>query len=259
MITFKKPHEFAKMAIAGRVVAEAHAAVREAIRPGISMEELDIIADKAIRAGACIPSFLGYLGSYPAVICASPNDVIVHGIPGGYRLKSGDVVAIDVGAIHEGYHGDAAFTAVVGDVPPEVQRLVDVTEEAMWAGVSAVKHGSRVGDIAHAVEAVGRREGYGIVEGYGGHGIGRQMHEEPHIPNVGQPGRGYKLKQGMAVCIEPMFNLGSAATKVDADGWTVRTVDGSLSAHWEHTVAITPDGVTVTTVLEDAKLPVALG
>lgn len=259
MITFKKPHEFAKMAVAGRVVAAALAAVGEAIKPGVSMEELDIVADKVIRAGSCIPSFLGYQGSYPAVICASPNDVIVHGIPNGYRLKAGDIVSIDVGAIYEGYHGDAAFSAIAGEGTPEVHRLVNATEEGMWAGVAAVRHGARVGDIGHAVEAVGRREGYGIVEGYGGHGIGRQMHEEPHIPNVGQPGRGYRLKQGMAICIEPMFNLGSSGTKVDADEWTVRTVDGSLSAHWEHTVAITPDGVIVTTVLEDSKIPVSLG
>ncbi len=258
MITFKKPHEFAKMAVAGRVVAAAHEAVREAIRPGVSMEELDIIADRAIRAGGCIPSFLGYRG-YPAAICASPNDVIVHGIPGDYRVREGDLISIDVGAIFEGFHGDAAFSVIVGDGTPEVVRLNEVTEEGMWAGVAAVRHGARVGDIAHAVEVIGRREGYGIVEGYGGHGIGRQMHEEPHIPNVGAPGRGYKLKQGMAVCIEPMFNLGAAGTRVDPDMWTVRTVDGSISAHWEHTVAITPDGVVVTTVPEDAKIPVSLG
>lgn len=254
MISFKKPHEFKKMAVAGRTVALAHEAARDAAKPGVSMAELDIIVDKVIRANRCVPSFLGYRG-YPAAICASPNDVIVHGIPGDYRLVEGDILAIDVGAIFEGFHGDAAFTVAVGEVPSNVQRLIDATEEAMWAGVSAVHHGSRVGDIAHAVELVGRRGGYGIVEGYGGHGIGRQMHEEPHIPNLGEPGRGYKLKTGMAVCIEPMFNLGSAATKVDADEWTVRTVDGSLSAHWEHTVAITPDGVVVTTVV-DAQIPV---
>lgn len=256
MITFKKPHEFEKMAVAGRVVAQAHQAVRGALRPGVSMAALDIIADKAIRAGGCIPSFLGYRG-YPAAICASPNDVIVHGIPGDYRVREGDLISIDVGAIYEGFHGDAAFSAIIGDAPSQVLLLNEVTEEAMWAGIGAVRHGARVGDVAHAVEVVGRREGFGIVEGYGGHGIGRQMHEEPHIPNLGDPGRGYKLKTGMAICIEPMFNLGSAATRVDPDHWTVRTVDGSVSAHWEHTVALTPDGPMVTTLLEPA-LVVAL-
>jgi methionyl aminopeptidase len=255
VITFKKPQEFARMAVAGRVVAAAHAAVRESIRPGVSMEQLDLIADRAIRDGNCIPSFLGYRG-YPAAICASPNDVIVHGIPGDYRLREGDLISIDVGAIYEGFHGDAAFSAIVGSATAEVVKLNAVTEEAMWAGVAAVRHGARVGDVAHAVEVVGRREGYGIVEGYGGHGIGRQMHEEPHIPNVGHPGRGYKLKTGMAICIEPMFNLGSAGTRVDPDGWTVRTIDGSISAHWEHTVAITPDGVVVTTTAEEVAIAV---
>jgi methionyl aminopeptidase len=169
VITFKKPQEFARMAVAGRVVAAAHAAVRESIRPGVSMEQLDLIADRVIRDGNCIPSFLGYRG-YPAAICASPNDVIVHGIPGDYRLREGDLISIDVGAIYEGFHGDAAFSAIVGSATAEVVKLNAVTEEAMWAGVAAVRHGARVGDVAHAVEVVGRREGYGIVEGYGSGG-----------------------------------------------------------------------------------------
>ncbi len=235
------------MEVAGRAVAHAHKAVRDLIRPGVTTEELDIAADKAIRADRCVPSFLGYHG-YPAVICASPNDVIVHGIPGSYQLREGDLLAVDVGAIFEGYHGDAAFSVVVGEGSEEVERLNRVTEEALWAGIEVTVPDSRIGDVGAAVEAVGRREGYGIVEGYGGHGIGRQMHEDPHVPNLGPAGRGMKLKTGMAICIEPMFCLGAAGTKVDRDGWTVRSVDGSWSAHWEHTIALTPDGVVVTTL-----------
>lgn len=257
MITIKTPEEFEKMAVAGRCVAEVHREVAEAAKPGVSMLELDAIADKVIRAHGCVPSFLGYHG-FPGSICASPNDVIVHGIPGDYRLVEGDILSIDAGAIYEGYHGDAAFTMPIGDVDPEAKRLIDVTEEALWAGIATVRHGARVGDIGAAVAAVGERAGYGVVREYVGHGIGRQMHEEPQVPNYGRPGKGMKLRKGMAVCIEPMFNLGTWETTVDDDHWTVRTADGSLSAHWEHTVCVTPDGVVVTTVAEDAEIPVAL-
>lgn len=246
------------MRLAGRCVAAVHAAVREAAVPGVSMRELDEVAAKVIASHGCTPSFLGYHG-YPASICTSPNDIIVHGIPGDYRLADGDILSIDAGAIYQGYHGDAAFTMAIGEVSDEVQGLITATEDAMWAGIGAVKPGARVGDIGTVIEAVGRRGGYGVVREYVGHGIGRQMHEEPQIPNYGQPGKGMKLRTGMAVCIEPMFNLGSWETTVDADGWTVRTADGSLSAHWEHTVSLTPDGVVVTTVAEDAVIPVVLG
>jgi methionyl aminopeptidase len=258
MITIKSPKEFAKMAVAGRVVAQVHDEVRAAAVPGVTMIELDRIAEKVIRSHGCIPSFLGYHG-FPGSICASPNDVIVHGIPGDYRLQEGDIVSIDAGAIHEGYHGDAAFTMGIGEVPPEAKQLIDATEEGMWAGIAKVRHGARVGDIGAAVEAIGLRHGYGVVREYVGHGIGRQMHEEPQIPNYGVSGKGMKLRTGMAVCIEPMFNLGSHETMVDDDHWTVRTADGTLSAHWEHTVCITPDGVVVTTVREGAHIPVPLG
>lgn len=257
MITIKSPQEFEKMAAAGRCVAAVHEAVREAAKPGVSMLELDRIAEKVIRSHHCTPSFLGYHG-FPGSICTSPNDVIVHGIPGDYRLEEGDILSIDAGAIYEGYHGDAAFTMAIGEVPDEVQRLVDVTAEAMWAGVARVRHGARVGDIGAAISEVGERAGYGVVREYVGHGIGRQMHEEPQIPNYGTPGKGMKLRTGMAVCIEPMFNMGTWETVVDDDRWTVRTADGSLSAHWEHTVCVTPDGVVVTTAAEDAEIPVAL-
>lgn len=250
MITIKSPREFAKMAMAGRCVAATLEAVREAAKPGVSMLELDAVAARVIHANGCVPSFLGYHG-FPSSICTSPNDVVVHGVPGEYRLREGDIVSIDAGAIYEGYHGDAAFTMAIGAVPAAVTRLIEVTEKATWAGVAAARPGARVGDVGSAVATVG--DGYGIVRQYVGHGIGRQMHEEPQVPNYGSPGKGVKFRTGMAICIEPMFNLGSHQTKVDLDGWTVRTADGSLSAHWEHTVCLTPDGVVVTTVREDSR------
>ena len=258
MITIKSTREFELMTVAGRCVAEVHAAIREAAKPGVSMLELDAVSHAVLEAHDCTPSFLGYHG-FPATICASPNDVIVHGIPTDYRLEEGDILSIDSGAIYQGYHGDAAFTMAIGEVPAQVLELIETTERAMWAGIGEVKHGNRVGDIGAAVEAVGRGGGYGIVQEYVGHGIGRQMHEEPQVPNYGTPGRGMRLRKGMALCIEPMFNLGGHETRVDDDEWTVRTADGSLSAHWEHTVCITPDGPVVTTFPADAHLPVPLG
>jgi methionyl aminopeptidase len=253
MITIKSPAEFEKMEFAGRCVAAMHGAVREAIKPGVTTKELDDIAARVAEGMNCVPSFFGYGGApgaipFPGVLCTSPNDVIVHGIPGGTVLEEGDLISIDAGAIFEGYHGDAAFTVGVGDIAPQVQALIDVTEQAMWAGIAHVKHGARLGDIGAAVQAAGDRGGYGIVREYVGHGIGRAMHEEPQVPNYGRRGKGMRLRTGMAVCIEPMFNAGSPATRVDPDLWTVRTADGSLSAHWEHTVCITPDGPVVTTV-----------
>lgn len=251
MITIKSRREFAKMARAGAAVAAVHRAIRDAAKPGVSLLELDEIGAKVIADHGCTASFLGYLGTYPSTLCLSPNDVIVHGIPDGYELKSGDILSIDAGAIFEGFHGDAAFTMGIGDITPEAQRLIDTTEEAMWAGIREVRKGSRLGDIGAAVSEVGEAGGYGVVQEYVGHGIGREMHEEPQVPNYGTRGKGLKLKSGMALCIEPMFNVGGRETKVDTDGWTVRTADGSLSAHWEHTVAITPQGTQVLTAGEE--------
>ncbi len=258
MITIKSQAEFEKMFVAGRVVAEVHQEIREAVRPGVTLLHLDGIAEKIIRDRGCVPSFLNYHGTYPASICASPNDVIVHGIPTDYQLRTGDILAVDVGAIYEGLHGDAAFTMGVGEISPQATRLIEVTEEGMWAGISQIRHGARVGDVGAAVEAIGAREDYGVVREYVGHGIGRAMHEEPQVPNYGKPGKGMKLRRGMAICVEPMFNLGAADTKVDADNWTVRTQDGQISAHWEHTVAITKDRIVVTTLLEGVDPPVEL-
>ena len=253
MITLKSDREFEKMERAGACVAAVHRAVRDAAKAGVSLKELDDIAAEVTSQRGCTPSFLEYQPSplqtpYPGHLCLSVNDVIVHGIPSGYKLRSGDILSVDAGAIYEGFHGDAAFTMGIGDLSPEAAGLVATTEESMWAGIRAVAVGTRLGDIGAAVQAVGDARGYGIVREYVGHGIGRQMHEEPQVPNLGTAGKGIKLRVGMALCIEPMFNAGTWETRVDPDGWTVRTADGSLSAHFEHTVAITRSGVKVMTI-----------
>lgn len=254
MITIKTAEDFAKMEVAGRAVAAVHAAIRDAIAPGVTTKDLDDISAAVLRDHGCVPSFLGYHG-FPATICASPNSAIVHGIPDGYRLVEGDVISIDAGAIYEGWHGDAAFTVGVGAVPESVQRLLDATEQAMWAGIEQAVAGKRLGDVGHAIEQIGLANGFGVVREYIGHGIGRQMHEKPEVPNYGKPKSGYKLKTGMAIAIEPMFNMGTADTDVLEDGWTVVTADGALSAHFEHTVALTEEGSKVMTLPE----PVLVG
>ncbi|HEX6286060.1 MAG TPA: type I methionyl aminopeptidase [Acidimicrobiia bacterium] len=252
MITIKSRREFAKMQKAGAAVAAVHKAVRESARPGVELLELEDIGARIIAEHGCTSSFLNYHGTYPATLCLSPNDVIVHGIPDRYRLREGDILAVDAGAIFEGFHGDAAFTMGIGEISPEAQHLIETTEEGMWAGIRHVHKGARLGDIGSAIHEIGDVNGYGVVEEYVGHGIGREMHEEPQVPNYGTAGSGLKLKTGMALCIEPMYNLGGRETKLDPDGWTVRTRDGSLSAHWEHTVAITPDGPQVFTAGSEA-------
>lgn len=248
MITIKSRKEFEKMAVAGRTVAVVLETVKRAAEPGVTLKELDVIAAEVIRSRECVPSFLGYHG-YPASICTSPNSVIVHGIPSDYRLVEGDVLSIDAGAIFEGFHGDAAITFPIGEVSPEAQLLIDTTERALMAGIARVKAGARLGDIGDAVESEAHAHGFGVVREYVGHGIGRQMHEDPQVPNYGKPGTGTKLRKGMAICIEPMFNLGGHETAVQQDGWTVVTADGSLSAHFEHTIAITDAGPRVMTLL----------
>ncbi|MFQ5966566.1 MAG: type I methionyl aminopeptidase [Acidimicrobiia bacterium] len=252
MITIKTKRDFEKMAVAGTAVAAVLDAVEEAARPSVSMKELDELAAGIIRAHDCEPSFLGYHG-FPGHICTSPNDVIVHGIPGSYKLREGDILSIDAGAIYKGWHGDAAITFAVGEVAPEVAQLLKVTEEALWAGIGQVRAGARLGDIGHAVSQEAETVGVGVVREYVGHGIGRQMHEEPQVPNFGEPGTGMRIRKGMAICIEPMFNLGGQETQVEDDGWTVKTADGSLSAHFEHTVAVTAEGPRVLTAAEDAR------
>ena len=249
IMTMKTAADFEKMEVAGAAVAAVHDAVRLAAVPGASMKELDAISAAILKDRNCRSSFLGYHG-YPATICASPNSVIVHGIPDDYRLREGDIISIDAGAIYEGWHGDAAFTMAVGDVPPEVSQLLAATEQALWNGIEQAVAGNRLGDVGAAIEATAVPYGYGVVREYIGHGIGRQMHEAPNVPNYGRRGKGLKLKTGMALAIEPMFNLGGKETKVLDDDWSVVTADGSLSAHFEHTVALTPQGSKVLTLAE---------
>lgn len=237
-ITIKNPNEISKMRDAGHVVSVCHQQVEAAIAPGVTTGDLDEIVRDVIAGMGATSNFYGHHG-FPGYICASVNDEIVHGIPGERRLESGDIISVDIGAIVDGFHGDSAWTYAVGDVSDETQRLLRDTEDALYAGISAALAGRRIGAIGSAVESVARPLGYGIVEGYGGHGIGREMWEEPHIPNLGSPDSGPRMRPGMTLAIEPMLNLGDHETKVLADNWTVVTADGSRSAHFEHTVVIT--------------------
>lgn len=234
---------------AGRVVAEMHERTRQAARPGVTTADLDRVAREVLERRGARSNFLNYHG-FPAVICTSPNDMIVHGIPGPYRLKDGDILSIDCGAIIEGYHADAAFTMPVGDVDPEALKLIATTEESLRAGIKAMVDGNRLSDIGHAVQTVAEAGGYSVVREYVGHAIGTAMHEEPQVPNYGPPGKGPKLRVGMVFAVEPMVNLGGPGTRVLDDGWSVVTADGSLSAHAEHTIAITDDGPEVLTVAD---------
>jgi methionine aminopeptidase type I len=249
MIQIKTSHEIELMRGAGLVVAGAIAAVRAAVRPGVSTGELDAIAEDHIRSAGAVPSFLGYHG-FTGSICASINDEIVHGIPDrGRTLAEGDNISIDCGAILQGWHGDSAVTVTVGPPSAEDAALIDVTERSMWAGLAKALAGGRLTDISHAVEQAitAEQHPYGIVDHYGGHGIGTEMHQDPHVLNYGRAGRGPRLVPGLALAIEPMVTVGDPATVELEDGWTVVTKDGSRAAHFEHTVAITPEGPWVLT------------
>jgi methionyl aminopeptidase len=243
----KSAAEIDRMRRAGRVVAEMLDKCSGAARPGVTTADLDSLARSILDARGARSNFLNYHG-FPAVICTSPNSTIVHGIPGSYRLKDGDILSIDCGAIIEGYHGDAAVTVAVGDVSDEAAALLKTTEASLQAAIEQIRDGNRLSDIGHAVQGVAEAAGYSVVREYVGHGIGTAMHEEPQIPNYGPPGKGIKLKVGHVFAVEPMVNVGAPGTLLLDDGWTVVTADGSLSAHFEHTIALTEDGPEVLTV-----------
>jgi len=249
----KTPEQIEKMRRAGAVVANTLAALREAAVVGVSTADLDAIAERSIRDAGAVPSFKGYHG-FPASICASVNDVIVHGIPDDTPLRDGDMISIDCGAILDGWHGDSAITVPIGTVRPEALELSRVCEQSMWAGIEAAVAGGRLTDISHAVEKSIRSHRlpggaeYGIVDDYGGHGIGTEMHQDPHVLNYGPPGRGPRLEVGVCLAIEPMVTLGKPATYTLEDEWTVKTVAGGVAAHWEHSIAITEDGPVVLTL-----------
>lgn len=247
MIIKKSAAEIEAMKEAGRVSAKALRIVGEHVRPGISTLELDEIAEAVIRAEGGIPAFKGYSG-FPGSICASLNEQIVHGIPSRkVILKEGDIISVDTGAIVDGWVGDNAWTYPVGKISPEKKRLLSVTEKSMWAGISAARPGNKLGDIGHAVQSVAEAAGYSVVREYVGHGIGRDMHEDPNVPNYGKPHTGIKLDVGMVIAIEPMVNMGTYRTRLMPDGWLVCTRDGKPSAHFEKTVAITENGPLVLT------------
>jgi methionyl aminopeptidase len=258
-IQLKTPAQIELMRGAGLVVAAALAAMRDAVAPGVSTADLDAIAEKVIRDSGAVPSFKGYHG-FPASICASVNDQVVHGIPSSQQiLREGDLLSLDCGAILDGWHGDSAITVGVGETDPALLTMAAVAEDAMWAGIAAAARGAasgrgRLTDISFAVEQAVRKAGrYGIVDGYGGHGIGTEMHQDPHVLNHGKPGKGPRLVPGLALAIEPMITMGSPRTAELADGWTVVTRDGSMAAHVEHSMALLEDGVWVLTAPDGGR------
>ena len=254
-IEIKTPAQIERMRAAGLVVGETLALLQAAARPGVTTADLDALAEDHIRSQGAVPSFKGYSHPpYPATICASVNEQVVHGIPNDRPLVEGDIVSVDCGAIVDGWHGDAAVTIAVGEVDEASRELMQVTEEALWQGIAAARLGGRVGDISHAVETFVRSRGpYGIVEDYTGHGIGSQMHQPPDVPNVGRAGRGPRLIQGLALAVEPMVVLGRPGSSVLDDDWTVVTSDGSRAAHYEHTFTLTDSGAWVLTALDGGR------
>lgn len=250
-VTIKSPREMDAIRRAGRVVARVLRALQGAVAPGVRTRELDALARREMRRLGARPAFLGYLG-FPAVICVSLNEEIVHGIPGERAIRPGDLVKLDVGVVVDGLYADAAITVGVEPLSPQARELLEVTRQALEAGVAAARPGARVGDIGAAIQDFVEGRGYSVVREYVGHGIGRRLHEEPQVPNFGPPGRGAVLRPGMAICIEPMVNTGTWRTRVLEDGWTVVTADGGLSAHFEHTLLITPRGPEVVTHLNGA-------
>lgn len=240
MIVIKSSKEIELMQESGRIVALVHETIKKAIKPGVTTGELDKIAEKVITDNGAVPSFKGYHG-FPGSICASINDQVIHGIPGDIKLSEGDIISIDVGALKNGYHADAARTHPVGNVSEAAANLIKVTEESFFEGLKYCRKGYRLSDVSHAIQKYSEDRGYGVVRDFVGHGVGRQLHEDPPIPNYGAPGRGPRLESGMVLAIEPMINQGDHRVKVLDDDWTVVTLDGLWSAHYEHTVVITED------------------
>jgi methionyl aminopeptidase len=243
-MVLKTPGELELMNEANRIVHETLDGIAARVRPGVTTRELDQFAERHIRARGGVPAFLNYKG-YPATLCTSVNDVIVHGIPGDQPLREGDVLGVDCGVLYKGYYGDAARTFPVGAVGPEAERLIAVTRQALEIAVETVQPNRRLSDIGHAVQSYVEAQGFSVVRDFVGHGIGTSLHEDPQVPNFGDPGRGPRLRPGLVLAIEPMVNAGGPAVAVDADGWTARTKDGSLSAHFEVSVAVTQDGARV--------------
>ena len=248
MIKIKSPHELKIMAEAGQITEMARRACGEAVVPGVTTRELDHIARKVIQSYGATPSFLGY-GGLPAAICCSVNDEVIHGIPGSRRLREGDLVKIDVGALYRGYHGDCAATFPCGKVSPQAEKLIQVTRQSFYEGIKLAREGQRVSDISHAVQKYVEANGFSVVRDYVGHGVGSELHEAPEVPNYGNPGRGARLVAGMTIAVEPMVNEGGYQVKTLRDGWTVETVDGKLSAHYENSILITKRDPVILTVL----------
>ncbi len=246
MIILKSRMELEIMREAGRIVALTHQELAKAIKPGVTTKQLDELAETFIRSKGAVPSFKGY-GGFPGSICASVNEELVHGIPGKRTLQEGDIISIDIGAQFQGYHGDSAWTYAVGKISEEDRRLMQVTEESLYKGLEKALPGARLSDISHAIQIHAEAAGFTIVREYVGHGVGRDLHEDPQIPNFGPPGRGPRLKPGMVLAIEPMVNAGERYVRTLEDNWTVVTVDGKKCAHYEHTIAITEDGYEILT------------
>lgn len=252
MIVLKNSHQLNKMKEAGMIAADALALAGKSVEPGITTAEIDNIVRKFILKQGAKPSFLHY-GGFPASTCISINNVVIHGIPGNLKIKPGDIVSIDVGTIYNGYQGDNAATFPCGEVSEEAKKLIDATRESLYQGIASAKAGLRLGDIGHAIQSYVEERGYSVVRQYVGHGIGKEMHEEPDVPNYGKPGHGLRLVPGMTIAVEPMVNQGGAAVKTMSDGWTVKTCDGKLSAHFENTIAITEDGPVILTTPTQEK------
>ncbi|MFI5304364.1 MAG: type I methionyl aminopeptidase [Nitrospiria bacterium] len=250
MIILKSEEEVSKISVACQIVAETLQLLKENVKPGVTTEDLDRIAEESIRKKGGIPAFKGYR-SFPATLCASVNSEVVHGIPSKkHTLSEGDIIGLDLGAIYDGFYGDAAITVPVGKITKEAEKLIRITEESLFKGIDQAKIGNRLSDISHAVQIHVESAGYTVVRDFVGHGIGRNLHEEPQIPNYGDPGQGPRLKKGMVLALEPMVNMGDSAVNILSDKWTVVTKDGSLSAHFEHTIAITELGPVILTSMK---------